>query len=68
MLQHSTGTDDAWEKKGGQRPCGLCPDVFRFPAAGAPHTVESLPGNPAAFFRRDGESAGFFRAIAEELE
>ena len=35
---------------------------------GAPHTVESLPGNPAAFFRRDGGSAGFFRSIAEELE
>lgn len=34
---------------------------------GGTHTVETLPGNPAAFFRRDGENATFFRSVMSEL-
>ena len=35
---------------------------------GGRHRVETLPGNPAVFFRGDGEHSGFFRSMAAELE
>lgn len=35
---------------------------------GGRHTVQTLPGNPAAFYRRDGEHATFFRSVARGME
>ncbi len=34
---------------------------------GGTHTVESLPGHPAAFYRHDGKNAAFYRYITAEL-